>query len=46
MHTYEVTFTIDATRYHQTVSAETSNDARQLIQSQFPRAVVWDVRRA
>ena len=45
MQTYEVTFTIDNKRYAQTVQAGTSNDARRLIESQFPRAVIWDVRK-
>ena len=46
MQTYQVTFTIDDKRYTQTIQAGSSNDARRLIQSQFPRAVIWDVKRA
>lgn len=43
MHTYQITFTIDDKRYTHTVQAGTSNDTRRLIESQFPRAVIWNV---
>ena len=45
MQTYAVTFAIADKRYTQTVQAGSSNDARRLIQSQNPRAVIWDVRK-
>jgi hypothetical protein len=43
MQTYAVTFTIDDKRYTQTVQAGRSEDARRLVQSQNPRAVIQDV---
>ena len=44
MKSYEISFAIDNKRYAETVRASSYFDARRLIESRYPRCVIWNVR--
>jgi hypothetical protein len=44
MQTYRITFYFMGNRYCETIGAGSSNSARRLIESRFPKCTIWDIQ--